>query len=444
MKKLFAIMLALVMCVGLMAACGGNTDTPASTGGADAGASEGGTDAPAAGPVELTVVTSYGQEDGNRGIYEETYKAWEAETGNTVLDSSSMSTEEWKAQVMSDFEAGSEPDVLFYFAFADGDPLVSGNKIVSLDEIRAEYPDYASNMDEGKLPASTVDGKFYAVPTTGFWEAMFTNNTVLTEAGVEVPGPDTTWEQFLEDCQKVKDAGYVPIAVSLAEVPHYWFEFLVSNKGGIEGHLDFPGDSDAARTAWIEGLEGFKELYDLGYFPENTLTNTNEDAKTLMAEDKAAFFGDGSWSVGWFGDNADPDNFSVTYVPGTSARPATDIIGGASMGFMITRKAWDDPAKRDACVSFIEHMTSDDVVGRMSANNLGTNALNNSPAITEFESNIRETGYKMATGATKQVGAVQDLVAGSARDTLFGSIPLIAAGQMSAEEAVDQFIADFG
>ncbi|MDL2293053.1 ABC transporter substrate-binding protein [Ruminococcaceae bacterium OttesenSCG-928-D13] len=438
MKRKFALLLALVMCIGLLAACGGDSGSsaPASTGGDNP--------APSDNPVELTVVTSYGQEDGNRGIYEESYKAWEAATGNTVHDSSSMSNEEWKAQVLSDFEAGSEPDVLFYFAFADGDPLVNGGKVVPIDEIRAEFPDYASNMDDARIPASTADGKKYVVPTTGIWEGLFCNNVVLAEAGVTAPTVDTTWDEFLEMCQKVKDAGYTPIAVSLASVPHYWFEFLIMNKGGFADHLQMPTESEAARTAWIEGLEGFRQLYELGYLPDNTLTNTDDEAVLMMAEDKAAFLIDGSWKVGWFKSNANSDNYSVTYVPGNSVRSADEIIGGASMGYMITRKAWDDPDKRAAAVSFIEHMTSDDVVSRMSANNLGTNALKNSPAITDFPDKISETAYQMATGAAKQSGAVQDLAAVDARNELFtNDIPQIAAGQMTAEEAVDKFIAAY-
>ena len=63
---------------------------------------------------------------------------------------------------------------------------------------------------------------------------MFVNKTVLADCGIEVPGPDYSWDQFLADCQTIKDNGYTPIACSLVEVPHYWFEFLVMNNGTVE------------------------------------------------------------------------------------------------------------------------------------------------------------------------------------------------------------------
>ena len=84
------------------------------------------------------------------------------------------------------------------------------------------------------------DGKHYAVPSAGFWENMFVNKAVLDACGVEVPGPDYTWEQFLADCETIKEAGYTPIACSLFEVPHYWFEFAVMNNGSLATQLEVP------------------------------------------------------------------------------------------------------------------------------------------------------------------------------------------------------------
>ena len=85
----------------------------------------GGLAALAEGSVELTVVTSYGGDDGNRKNYEAAVAAYEEATGNTVLDASSTSNEEWKARVLTDFETGTEPDVLFFFTNADAEPFIN-------------------------------------------------------------------------------------------------------------------------------------------------------------------------------------------------------------------------------------------------------------------------------------------------------------------------------
>ena len=122
--------------------------------------------APQTEPVTLRVVTSFGSEDGNRRNFEAAVAAYEASTGNLVSDGSDVSSEEWKARVLTDFETGSEPDVLFFFTNADAEPFVRAGKVVPLDEIRAEYPNYAKNMDDAKLPVASDGHGLYmgAVP----------------------------------------------------------------------------------------------------------------------------------------------------------------------------------------------------------------------------------------------------------------------------------------
>lgn len=78
--------------------------------------------------VELKVVTSYGADDGNRKNYENAVAAYEASTGNRVLDDSSRASEEWRYKVFTDFETGSDPDVLFFFTNADAAALYPGGQ----------------------------------------------------------------------------------------------------------------------------------------------------------------------------------------------------------------------------------------------------------------------------------------------------------------------------
>ena len=124
-----------------------------------------------AAPLELHVVTSYGRGDGNRTNFEAAVASYEAKTGNRVIDGSATSNEEWKNKVLSDFMTGSEPDVLFYFTDVDAEPFISAGRVVSIEEIREEYPDYATNMKQAMMAVAS-DGTHYAVPSTGYWENL--------------------------------------------------------------------------------------------------------------------------------------------------------------------------------------------------------------------------------------------------------------------------------
>lgn len=433
MKRISALALALLL---LLSACGGPREphTP-ETENRQTGKQ----------PVELYVVTSYGGSDGNRGDFEAAVKAYEASTGNIVIDGSATSNEGWKAKVLADFETGSEPDVLFFFTNADVDPIINAQRVVSIEEIREVYPDYASNMKESML-AEAADGNHYAVPSAGYWENLFVNEKVLEACGVAVPGPDYTWEQFLADCGTIKSCGYIPIACSLYEVPHYLFEFAVMNNGTLENHLEVPSVDedgslilDAAAEKWIGALNDIQELYQRGYFPGNTLTATDAETVSLFAEGEAAFLIDGSWRVGYFTEHysSQLSDFDVCWVPAKGERKATEAIGGISMGYFITRKAWEDEEKREAAVEFVAQLTSDEVLSTFIRTEVTALINGASPeGLNSLEQSAADANA-LLTGVS---AAVQDSISAEAKSTLFASIQKVVTGRMTPEAAVTSAI----
>lgn len=450
MKRFIAAMLAGTMIFSL-AACGSQpSDGGVETTGTKTESTTSSEETIAtAKPVELNVTTTFAGEDGNAQNFKNAVKAWCDETGNTVADTSATSDETFKTRVITDFETGSEPDVLFFFNGADANSFIEADKVVSIDEIRAEYPDYASNMNDDLITDSLVDGKKYAVPVNGFWEAMFVNKEVLDAAGVEVPGADYTMDMFKEDCQKIKDAGYTPIAAALGNIPHYWWEYAIFNHNTPENHVQVPAGIEDA-TSWVDGMLDIKELYELGYFPDNTLSATDDETFAMFVDSKAAFLIDGSWKVGGIVSacQSDPEdastldadklaNFTVTYVPGNGDRKATDLIGGLSMGYYITRKAWEDPDKRAAAVDFVSYMTSDELVPVFAQHT--ASALKNAPAVDESQFNaLQIEAMDMMSGVTSLTGAVQDIFMGDCRVTTFDGMPEIVTGKLDAAEAVEE------
>ncbi len=465
-KRVIAAMLAGIM-VFSVTACGKDESTGSSDTQTTGGTEESSADTEAAAdtadaadteseeaeqptaPVEIVVTTTFAGEDASAQAYKDGVKAWEEQTGNTVADTSASSDETFKTRVVTDFETGSEPDVLFFFNGADANSFIEAGKVLSIDEIRTEYPEYASNLNDDLITPSLVDGKKYAIPVKGYWEAMFVNTEVLEAAGVEVPGADYTMDMFKEDCEKIKAAGYAPIAAALGDIPHYWWEFAIYNHQSPATHLDIPGSvDDETGQAWVSGLNDIKELYELGYFPDNTLSATDDETFALFTEGKAAFLIDGSWKTDGIlkACQSDPDDpstldaeklakFDVTYIPGNGDRKATDLVGGFSMGYYITRKAWDDPEKRAAAVSFVEFMTSDEIVPTFAEHT--ASPLNNAPDVDPSKFNeLQIKSMEMMAGVTSLTDAVQDLFQGDCRVSTFDGMPEIVTGRIDAADAV--------
>lgn len=434
-------MLLVCTMVLSLAACGNNNagNDPKQTQKPDS--SSPATATPAPKPVTLNVTTTYAGNDGNAKNFQEGYKAWETETGNKVNDASATSDETFKARILGDFEAGAEPDVLLFFNGVDSNPFVSAGKVVSVDEIRTVDPTYADNMKDEMLGASPVDGKNYSVPVNGYWEGLFVNKEVLAKAGVEVPTAETTWDEFMTMCQKIKDAGYAPIAASLATIPHYWFEFAIFNNLDVASHFKVPeSTTDKQGTGWINGIKDIKDLYDKGFFPENTLTGTDDETFAMFCQDKAAFLIDGSWKMNGILDAVqDPDNFTVTYVPGKGDRKTTDAIGGLSSGYYITKKAWDNPDKRAAAISFVKYMTTDEMVSKFAVTS--ATALKNGATLDESTlKQIEKDALAMCKGMTGITNAVQDLVPAEARIPVFDGMSNLVTGKADITEAVQQVI----
>ena len=438
-KKVISLLLATALTGSLLAGCGSQAGTAGSEPAAEGD------------QVSINVVTTFGGEDGNAQNYKDAIAAFEAETGVKVNDSSATSDETFKARIEADFQAGSEPDVLFFFNGADANSFIEEGKVVSIDDIRAEYPEFASNMNDEMIPGSLVDGKKYAVPVNGFWEAMFVNTAVLEAADVAVPGADYTWEQFMADCQKIKDAGYTPVAAALGNVPHYWWEYCIFNHTTTATHLQVPTSAEEGNgPAWVAGMNDIKAMYEAGCFPENTLTAQDGETFELFMNDKAAFLIDGSWKVGGIAsacqtDANDPatldteklDKFTVTYVPTNGDRKATDLIGGMSMGYYITQKAWEDEAVRDAAVKFVEHMTSDEQVAIFAQHT--ASALKAAPAVDNSKFNsLQIKSMEMMAGVTSLTGAVQDVFNGECRVSTFDGMPMIVTGEVDAAAAVQE------
>lgn len=398
-------------------------------------------DMPAVSGVTINITTTYAGSDGNSKIFKEAVKAWENETGNKVIDNSVTSDEAFKSRVLMDFRTGAEPDVLFYFTGVDANPLVANRRVVSISEIREVYPEYASNMKSELMQPSPYDGQIYSIPVNGYWEGLFINKAVCEAAGVNIPDENTTWDEFMEICRAIRAKGYTPIAASLASVPHYWFEFCIYNFQNVETHAVLPESVDDEQgRAWVNGIETIKSMYEQGFFPDNTLLASDDETTRMFINGQAAFLLDGSWRLPNIEDSArDIDDFTVTFVPGRDERRSTDIISGLSSGYYISRKAWEDPEKRAAAVSFIEYMTQDSLVSQFAE--VSATALVKGVQIDEGSlSSLAKAAIVMTDHMTGSCEAVQDYVPVDCRVPVFDGMPAIVRGEKDIDKAVAEVI----
>ena len=351
--------------------------------------------------VTLRTVSCFAGDDTASGlVYVEILNRYESETGNTVLDSSSSSDETWKSSVLNDFAAGNEPDILFFFAAgADSAPLLS--RVVPLDEINAEYPEIRR----------------------GYWEGLYVHTDLFEKYGAPLP---TDWDALLEAVRIFRENGITPVAISLSDIPHYLAEMAILSCAGKEEQQARPRTAEEVPGSWLEAMRVIRELTEAGAFADNAFA-TYESASTaqFIAKEAAMQF-DGSWLVSSIPPDQ-MDTVAVVPMPRRDGNGTSDCyIGGVSMGFYLTRRAWNS-GRRDAAVQLLAELTSPDNLQR-----LGNITM---------DGRLQASADQMREGRN-MVSPLQDAMNKNAREAwLLECIPAVAEGTMTAEECWEKVMA---
>lgn len=447
-KKVLSVLLAGAMAASMVAGCGNSSDT--STGsdstnnnntGSAANTESAGTDDSAAtdtakNPVTLKTVSMFGGTDPNRKAYDAINAAFTEENSYIILeDNSQTSDEEWKASVNADFSVGNEPDVIMYFTDATADSIVATDKLVTLDEIRAEYPEYGADIFDSMVEgAKNKDGVMRALPINSYWEGLFCNKDLFDQYNLELP---TDWDSLVTAIETFNENDIIPIACSLNNVPHYWIEHLMLYSAGVDEYTSIP---ETAPEGWIKGLELFKTLRDMNAFPKDTDTVDDQYTGQLFRNKEAAMQLDGSWYAGQVEDTENTVVIAFPGVPDQAADAAGSMVGGVSSGFYITRKAWEDPDKKDAAVKFVMAHTSQAAIQQYwEAGGAITKA---SAEVTPVEvDSAMAKSIGEFTSTANVVVAPTDARIGDAYKTLITRIVKVSTGALSAEEALNEALA---
>lgn len=440
LKKIGSVILVVVFLMSLMSACAKDAkkaDAPAESKTEDAAdPSTADTkdveEKEEKNPVTLTTVSMHGGTDPNTDNYQAINdKLMTDYPYITIEDDSQVSDQDWKTKIAADFAVGNEPDVIQYFTDANASDVLAADKFVSIEDIKAVYPDYAKDtLPTALAAAANPDGVQRAVPTTGYWEGLFCNKDLFDQYSLELP---TDWNKMEKAIETFKANGIVPIAVSLNNVPHYWIEFLMLSAAGPEGYTTVP---DTAPADWCAGLSMFKSLRDMGAFPVDTDTIDNDFAGELFKNKQAAMQLDGSWYSKGIPDQDKTVVVAFPVIPGGKA-PTGSMVGGISSGFYITKKAWNDPDKRDAAVKFVMAHTNSEAVAKYWGGN-GQAAAKVEPLADMTPLAI--SGLDYSSAATSISTPTDARLSQQAYNTLIAGIVDVSTGTRTPEDVLNEVL----
>jgi len=215
------------------------------------------------------------------------------------------------------------------------------------------YPDAFTSL-------KSASGQVWGIPEERDVVGIYYNKALFAKAGISAF--PATWDEFLADCQKLKAAHVIPVAMDGDWVTQLMWANLIGTQPGGEQFLTSGiakgGFSD--NPIVVKATEFLKNLHTSGYVNQDAFTGDYPNAANPFLQEQAAMIANGPWMVqaDITGKSALPDLRSqVGYEisPGwtTDGRGAIVLAGNAGWG-----SGSRDPAKQEAVAAFTKFTTS--------------------------------------------------------------------------------------
>ena len=284
MKKLIALLLAVVMVLGLVACGGGAPEAAAPAATEAAPAATEAAPAPAEGKIPVHfVVAQYSNETGP--YLEKVIAAFEAENPDIDVTMEVIGWSDLSTRINTMVSAKQAPDI-----YAGGsasayleDELVYQAKDIVSEALQEDF--YATFWNNNVNPD---DGNIYQIPFVASVRSLYCNKKIFDEVGLtETP---KTWKQVEEYCQKITDhyngevyAWGIDATTTEGQTMTAYYGW---NNGG--GFVDADGNYIINSEGNIGAYEWAKKLYDNGWTNKSPVTELRDDMQKLVAGDKMA------------------------------------------------------------------------------------------------------------------------------------------------------------
>lgn len=286
-KKILSVLLCTAMVASLAVGCGGNKNSDSGSGSSD----------------KLVYWSMWEATEPQGQAIQEAIDAYTKETGVEV-DVQFKGRTGIREGLESALKSGTNIDM-----FDEDIDRVNGtwgSYLMDLEQL-AKDNDYEKTANAGLIQAcrDVAGGTLKSIPYQPNVFAFFYNQDLFDQAGIkEVP---KTWDEFLDVCQKLKDAGITPLTMDDAYatcVIGYHLGRYVGEEGVkkivTEGLWDDP--------AVLQMAKDIEELASKGYFSENVGKNVWPNGQNVeLAGGQVAMYLNGSWLPNEVKATAGPD-----------------------------------------------------------------------------------------------------------------------------------------
>ncbi|TVQ40082.1 MAG: carbohydrate ABC transporter substrate-binding protein [Spirochaetaceae bacterium] len=221
---------------------------------------------------------------------------------------------------------------------------------------------WGDTFNQGNLNASTMGGATKSLPYEIGFTPIWYNTELFARAGIDrFP---QTMDEFWEACEKLKAIGVVPTSQMTGGTNSWtsmlWYTHFLGSYGGPDVWERAWDDRAFEQAAAI-----IKRLYSDGNTTRDAIGADAGVSSGHYMNERTAMFINGAWFIGRIRDDA-PDVYRATEL---APAPKAGNYHGHQVGWLHTNLAaahTDDPARREAVVTFMRHLTSPENAKRVS------------------------------------------------------------------------------
>ncbi|MCA0755946.1 extracellular solute-binding protein [Paenibacillus sp. N4] len=280
MRRKLWMLTVFLFAIVLIAGCGGNNAGNAENEETPAGTANTG-ETPAKQDITLTYLASQGW------IFDsemELAKKFEEQTG-IKIDYQIIPADQYFNVLKTKLNAKEGPDI---FGGQSGKSEISLNYNVLENAVDLSDQEWTKREDPLSLEQLSLDGKVYAqtIWDTGNSFVMVYNKKIFAELGLTVP---KTYEELKQASLKIKEKGITPIYEPIADGWHHVLWFAEPGPRydeitpGLYDDLNANKKKFADDPSMLTALTQMKEMYDLGFFGDNTFSDTGSDTANKLA-----------------------------------------------------------------------------------------------------------------------------------------------------------------
>ncbi|MDI9483383.1 MAG: extracellular solute-binding protein [Bacillota bacterium] len=279
MRKILLLIVVLGLLCSTFTGCAG----PQSPSGSNTGSTE-------TAPQKKSITISYmASQDWVQKAEQDVGAKFESETGIKV-DYQIVPADQYPTLLKTKLNAGECTDL---FGNQSGKFDIVSLLDIEKNGVDLSNEEWAKRFDPLAAEQLSVNGKLYGMTladVSAVWGICY-NKNIFNDLGLKIP---TTYNEFKDVCQKILNAGIIPIYECVSDGWHHvlWFPEL----GGRYEELN-PGLADKLNSnettfeqneTMLEALTQLNDLIDLGYFGKNYMSNTYADTEKNMASGEYA------------------------------------------------------------------------------------------------------------------------------------------------------------